>query len=441
MSLDPLELDALSRSDLVERARALGAERPDVMTRVELRDEIIRLSEADPAQRRRSRGFLGVARDLVASVVGAGLNMKDAAAVIRGDAAREPDWQGPPPVATLTLAEIYAAQGHWDRALSTLSEVLEREPDHTEALALRERLTRERDQTSHRGRRILDVVEVPPAVAAPRVEPAATAASPVVPPPAEQGLADAIEASVERADTPPDAVVEEVPPHSLGDFPQPPTEMAPEGAVAAAPPHEVRAPEPAAMVAPLSDLLPSLDTPQPVAPERQDGVVEPRAAAAEAAPDTPRVGAAPVPPVVIAMRHDPDEEAALGGAFTVRSHGQGASPYRSGASDCVLFVSDDALEFRFELSVLPAGAVVRLVGFAPGGDGPRQADAPLSSRQGRLSLPGFGQGVVVRAALGIAANASFEPLAVARVYRNVGSSSVLEFLPPGSVAGELDRAS
>lgn len=194
------------------------------------------------------------------------------------------------------------------------------------------------------------------------------------------------------------------------------------------------------MVAPLSDRLPSLDSPQPVAPERQDAIQEPppRAAAAEPVPDTPRVGAAPG---VIEMPHELDEQAALGGAFTVRSHGQRPSTYRSGASDCVLFVSDDALEFRFELPVLLPGAIVRLVGFAPGGDGPRQADAPLPSRQGRLSLPGFGQGVVVRAALGIAANATFEPLAVARVYRNVGSSAVLEFSPPGSVAGELDRAS
>lgn len=438
MTLDPLELDALSRSDLVERARALGAERPDVMTRVELRDEIIRLSEGDPAQRRRSRGFLGVARDLVASVVGAGLNMKDAAAAIRGEATREPDWQGPPPVATLTLAEIYAAQGHWDRALSTLSEVLEREPDHAEALALRERLTREREENSHRRRPILDVVEVPPAVVKSPPVVAAPAPAQVVPPPAEPPPpADVSEGSADRADTAPEAVVEELPPHSLGDFPQP-TEAAPERAPDPAPPPEFQAPEPAMVVAPLSDMLPSLDTPHALASEQRDGVAEAPARAAEVVPETPRVGAAPV---VIEMRRELDDEVALGGAFTVRSHGHGPSPYRSGASDCVLFVSDDALEFRFDLPVLPPGAVVRLVGFAPGGDGPRQADAPLPSRQGRMALPGFGKGVVVRAALGIAANASFEPLVVARVYRNVGSSAVLEFSPPGSVAGELDRAS
>ncbi len=412
MTLDPQELDALSRSDLVERARALGAERPDVMTRVELRDEIIRLSEGDPAQRRRSRGFLGVARDLVASVVGAGLNMKDAAAVIRGEASREPEWQGPPPVATLTLAEIYAAQGHWDRALTTLSEVLEREPDHAAALALRERLTRERNETVYRKRPIVDVVEVPRAVAE---VPAAAAVSPVV------------------AETP--ATVVEEPRGALAHVAPPPTEAAP----AIAPEPEIRPPEPAMVVAPVSDLLPSLDTPQPVAAEAPVAAASESTSAPEAVPDTPRVGAAP--PIVIEVRQELDDDATLGGAFTVRSHGHGPSAYRSGASDCVLFVSDDALEFRFDLPVLPEGAIVRLVGFAPGGDGPRQADAPLPARQGRLSLPGFGQGVAVRAALGIAANGSFEPLAVARVYRHAGSSQVLEFSPPGAVAGELDRAS
>jgi len=39
MSMEPA-LDQLSRDELVERARALGARRPEVMTRVELRDEI-----------------------------------------------------------------------------------------------------------------------------------------------------------------------------------------------------------------------------------------------------------------------------------------------------------------------------------------------------------------------------------------------------------------
>src|SRR5262245_26459643 len=109
-------LDSLSRDELIARARALGTRRPEVMTRVELRDEIVRLSEPDMLAQKRQRGWLGVARDLVASVVESGLNMRDAAAKIRGE--RGEDLVGPPPVATVTLADIYIAQGHPDKALA-----------------------------------------------------------------------------------------------------------------------------------------------------------------------------------------------------------------------------------------------------------------------------------------------------------------------------------
>lgn len=145
-------LDSMSRDELVARARALGATRPEVMTRVELRDEIIRLSEPDAAAQRRSRGWLGVARDLVASVVESGLNLREAAAAIRGDHRPEQEWIGPPPVATVTLAEIYVAQGHPDRALAILDEVLAREPDHPAANQLRDRLVNERTQKQDRKR-------------------------------------------------------------------------------------------------------------------------------------------------------------------------------------------------------------------------------------------------------------------------------------------------
>src|SRR5688572_10869307 len=119
-------LDSLTRDELITRARELGTRRPEVMTRVELRDEIVRLSEPDVIAQRRQRGWLGVARDLVASVVESGLNMRDAAAKIRGEQRGE-ELVGPPPVATVTLAEIYIAQGHPDRALTIVEEVLDRE--------------------------------------------------------------------------------------------------------------------------------------------------------------------------------------------------------------------------------------------------------------------------------------------------------------------------
>src|SRR6478609_4221291 len=147
------ELERLSREQLILKARVLGVERPELMTRVEMRDEIVRRSEPDLAQQKRARGFLGVARDLVASVVEAGLNLPDAAALIRGDANRETHWKGPPPVATVTLAEIYATQGHLDRALRMLDEVLAKEPDHDAARALRTRLATATDLPASPARR------------------------------------------------------------------------------------------------------------------------------------------------------------------------------------------------------------------------------------------------------------------------------------------------
>src|SRR6478736_1240299 len=105
-NFDPAELESLTREELILRARARGVERPEQMTRIELRDEIVRLSEPDLERQRRSRGWLGVARDLLASVVESGLNLPEAAATIRGDTKSDVDLQGPPPVATVTLAEI-----------------------------------------------------------------------------------------------------------------------------------------------------------------------------------------------------------------------------------------------------------------------------------------------------------------------------------------------
>jgi hypothetical protein len=133
------ELDSTSRSDLIARAEALGIEKADVLTRAELIDEIVKRSVVDPLERRLARGLLGVARDLVARVVERGLHLPDAAALIRG---LQQSTLTPvtPPIATVTLAEIYAGQGHRDRALAVLDEVLEKEPDHGAARSLREKV-------------------------------------------------------------------------------------------------------------------------------------------------------------------------------------------------------------------------------------------------------------------------------------------------------------
>ncbi|HEY5962130.1 MAG TPA: tetratricopeptide repeat protein, partial [Polyangiaceae bacterium] len=137
MTLDPNALEKLTRDELIQHARELGAKRPELLTRPELRDEIIRLTVTETDEQRRARGWFGVARDLVASVVGQGLNLPDAADLIRGVHVFSPI--PAPPVATVTLAEIYAAQGHLKKALDLLDEVLEKEPDHLAARQARER--------------------------------------------------------------------------------------------------------------------------------------------------------------------------------------------------------------------------------------------------------------------------------------------------------------
>lgn len=149
--MDPATLDQLTREDLIVKAQSLGTERPELMTRVELRDEIVRRTESDPAARKKARGWLGVARDLVAGVVESGLNLRDAAALIRGEPA-EALGHGAQPVASVTLAEIYLSQGHLERAKSMLDEILAGEPEHEPARRLRERIEHE-GASSRRGRR------------------------------------------------------------------------------------------------------------------------------------------------------------------------------------------------------------------------------------------------------------------------------------------------
>jgi hypothetical protein len=141
----------LSRVELLRLAQGLGVVDADVMTRAELRAAI------DKAQRPERAAldphpvtWVGVARRLLASVVERGLNLPDAAALIRGDTKLMAPPMAPPPVATVTLARIYAAQGHLDRAIGTLDEVLESDPDHELARDLRTQLDVRRTEIAQR---------------------------------------------------------------------------------------------------------------------------------------------------------------------------------------------------------------------------------------------------------------------------------------------------
>jgi hypothetical protein len=135
--MNRLELEGLERDELVARAEAAGVTRARILTRPELVDELLLRSATDQASKQRSRGFFGRARDLLASVVERGLNLPDAADRIRSVGGTLPPRPGAPAaLPTVTLAEIYAAQGHRERAIDTLDGVLTREPDHAAARAL-----------------------------------------------------------------------------------------------------------------------------------------------------------------------------------------------------------------------------------------------------------------------------------------------------------------
>ncbi|APR86039.1 Cobalamin biosynthesis protein BluB [Minicystis rosea] len=151
------DLERLSREQLIAHAERLGIARPRVLTQPELIDEIIGRTAKSAGDRTRARGWLGRARDLLANVVEKGLHLPEAARVLRQE---DKGWPAPPPpLPTVTLAEIYAAQGHFERAITVLDEVLSREPEHREARALRERFVEQLQRSRSRSGRL----EAPPA--------------------------------------------------------------------------------------------------------------------------------------------------------------------------------------------------------------------------------------------------------------------------------------
>lgn len=138
------QLDSMTREELVERASLLGVRRARILTRPELIDEILVLGaeQKDAASLARSRGLFGRARDLLAKVVERGLHLPDAAERIRTMpiTPTTPSRTASSVLPTVTLAEIYASQGHRGRAIETLKKVIEAEADHADAQALLARL-------------------------------------------------------------------------------------------------------------------------------------------------------------------------------------------------------------------------------------------------------------------------------------------------------------
>ena len=189
------ELEGCSRTELIARAESIGVDNAKVLTRAELIDEILRRSVSDPLERRLARGLLGVARDLVARVVERGLHLPDAAAVIRGNRTKPIMSDERPPIATVTLAEIYAGQGHRERALQVLDQVLSHEPEHAAARALRDRVAASPNDDA--GLASDNVVSATP--------PAANADTSATPPAADEGPLATASAADEGPPTAPSA--------------------------------------------------------------------------------------------------------------------------------------------------------------------------------------------------------------------------------------------
>jgi hypothetical protein len=134
--MDRAALERLDRDSLIDKALEAGVPRARILTRPELIDELLMRQTAGNARAaRKARGFFGLARDLLARVIERGLHLPDAADLVRGEPI-PPMRAAPTALPTVTLAEIYAAQGHRDRAIETLKKVLDREPDHAAARAM-----------------------------------------------------------------------------------------------------------------------------------------------------------------------------------------------------------------------------------------------------------------------------------------------------------------
>ena len=138
------ELKELPREELIARAEKLGVNRPSALTEDELLDAIERRSAPEPP--RSKGGWFGRARDLLTSVIDRGLGLPASRVEARrNDTGARPGVVAPLP--TVTLAEIYAAQGHLERAVATLDEVIARDPQHPEAPTMRARFAEQLRRT------------------------------------------------------------------------------------------------------------------------------------------------------------------------------------------------------------------------------------------------------------------------------------------------------
>jgi hypothetical protein len=133
-------LNSIPRHELLAVALELGIPDPQQLDDSALSEAVQNASAgAAPPQIPEKLSWLGVAKFLVANVVEQGLNLPEAAKVLRRISDRPPPKERPP-LPTVTLAQIYLAQGHKARARNTLELVVQRQPDNTKARRLLDEL-------------------------------------------------------------------------------------------------------------------------------------------------------------------------------------------------------------------------------------------------------------------------------------------------------------
>ncbi len=377
--MDRAELERLDREGLVARAQAAGIRRARVLTRPELIDELLRLdADVDPTHLKRTRGFFGIARDLLSRVVERGLHLPDAADRLRaalGNPLPHVPRPEPQAVPTVTLAEIYAAQGHKQRAIETLRRVLEDEPEHGAARALLEKLE------------AVDYVPPPP------------------PLPPEDEPGDQIGAGLRRAAAANDedeheAVTTNPGPRAAkrgaGVSPRTPAERG--GVWGEAP----------------SRNEPAVSTPEPV-------TAEPVATVAHATEDAEPVIADEPEPVTPQVPPAPERS----------EHACVAIPIDRASSYVWWRLSPDA-----RAQAKDAFFFVRAAIFVPTWDGPttETRDVACDPAAGELVLGDLPERAVVRVAVGIMTDGAFVPLAHSPALEMTTDRDLIEWTPEGTMA-------
>jgi hypothetical protein len=405
------------------------------MTRVELRDEIVRKT-LPPHEQAEARGLFGVARSMLASVVESGLNLPDAAKLIRGEHSHEVPASSQSPVATVTLAEIYAAQGHRTRALRVLEDVLAQEPDHEEALRVKALLLGEGPLAAPSSAIGHEIPKPDPRQ--PPFRPDFAATTEYVPGGFLDTTGEEIQTgkppAVESAPAPPVTQVTEHPQTQAAPSEQPgaghqaaATQAAPPPA---APPQQSAAPSESALPAevaefPLEASEPPLEAApeQGVAPQHEPSLQAEASASAEPESTTSGVDA-------------PLSDEATAQPFLILAQ-------KAGGLSLYWELPRVALR-RCSVDEGEGTAALRLVGFSPSGPVPGRVDKtiPLGEthmlkdeadfQAGSLVLDEFGAPLAVRAALGWESEDGFLPLTVGRYLE--------ECLGDRSIEGVADRA-